>query len=485
MVAILVYQTNLYSTQKYGKSVNTIVPEVEQYIGMYLKMGLVQMPNVRCYWEQGSRHSPIADTMPRNRFLKLMACLHVVDNMQVPEQEKKDKVWKLRPWIVALQRNLEHIEQEEYNAVDEMMVPFTGRSTLKQYMPNKPVPWGFKLWGRAGATGILYQFDVYQGKGDGNYTFGLGGDTVLNMCSKLPSDEGFKLAADNFFSSLELVVELSGRGIQYVGTLRQNRLKYCCLLSEKNLKPLRQGACDHRVDNGTGISVVRWFNRKAVTLVSNFVSLEPVEKIKRYDRKAKVHVDVPRPAIVAVYNSFMGGIDQHNYQVALYNYNIRFRRWYMYIFYHTLYICAVNAWNIHRRQCGQLGRKAMKLRLFIAELSENLTLCGKTRRGRRPSLPSSASKKRKLAPKQPQNDRKKVVTRKRQIRGERPGNVLVLGIDSTSQLNFDRHMKRTRKLLTEELFAFEFLGYNKDGVSLGVDFDFALFGDILSFIGFP
>ncbi|KAL3217704.1 hypothetical protein MRX96_050957 [Rhipicephalus microplus] len=97
MLAILVDQTNIYSTQKYGKSVNTSVPEVEQYIGMYLKMGLVQMPNVRCYWEQDSRNSPIADTMPRNRFLKLMACLDVVDNMQVPEQEKKDKVWKLRP----------------------------------------------------------------------------------------------------------------------------------------------------------------------------------------------------------------------------------------------------------------------------------------------------------------------------------------------------------------------------------------------------
>ncbi|KAL1467142.1 hypothetical protein MTO96_026271 [Rhipicephalus appendiculatus] len=35
MLAILVDQTNLYSTQKYGKSVNTSVPEVEQYIGMY------------------------------------------------------------------------------------------------------------------------------------------------------------------------------------------------------------------------------------------------------------------------------------------------------------------------------------------------------------------------------------------------------------------------------------------------------------------
>ncbi|KAL1480258.1 hypothetical protein MTO96_051188 [Rhipicephalus appendiculatus] len=59
----------------------------------------------------------------------------------------------------------------------------------------------------------------------------------------------------------------------------------------------------------------------------NFVSLEPVEKVKRYDRKAKVHVDVPRPAIFAVYNSFMGGTDQRNYQVALYKDNVRSRRW--------------------------------------------------------------------------------------------------------------------------------------------------------------
>nr|XP_054922599.1 uncharacterized protein LOC129382517 [Dermacentor andersoni] len=61
--------------------------------------------------------------------------------------------------------------------------------------------------------------------------------------------------------------------------------------------------------------------------------------------------------------------------------------------------------------------------------------------------------------------RKNPTTKKRVIRGERPINVLVLGIDSTSRMNFDRHMKRTRRLLTEELFAFEFLGYNKVGES--------------------
>lgn len=261
-------------------------------------------------------------------------------------------------------------------------------------MPNKPNPWGFKLWGRAGATGILYQFDVYQGQSKETYTFGLGGDTVLSMCSGLPCDEGFKVAADNFFSSLGLVEELTSRGIQYMGTLCQNRLKDCQIMEEKALKKLGQGSHDYRVDNKNSLAVVRWFDRKAVTLVSNFASVEPMETVKRYDRKAKKHNDVPRPCVVGVYNSFMGGIDQHNYQVSLYKYTIRSRRWCMYLLYHSIFICAVNAWNLHRRQSAQLRSKPMKLRVFIAALSECLMLSGKTKKGRPSSLLSPAPKKR-------------------------------------------------------------------------------------------
>ncbi|KAL1436948.1 hypothetical protein MTO96_048969 [Rhipicephalus appendiculatus] len=41
--------------------------------------------------------------------------------------------------------------------------------------------------------------------------------------------------------------------------------------------------------------------------------------------------------------------------------------------------------------------------------------------------------------------------------------VLILGIDSTSRINFNRLMKKTRKYIVEELDAFEFLGLNKVG----------------------
>ncbi|KAH7961557.1 uncharacterized protein LOC119385782 [Rhipicephalus sanguineus] len=41
--------------------------------------------------------------------------------------------------------------------------------------------------------------------------------------------------------------------------------------------------------------------------------------------------------------------------------------------------------------------------------------------------------------------------------------ILILGLDSTSRMNFHRHMKRTRKFLKQDLSAFEFIAFNKVG----------------------
>ena len=49
-------------------------------------------------------------------------------------------------------------------SVDEAMIPFKGRSSMKQYLPMKPVKRGFKVWAMADAlNGYLYDFNVYTG----------------------------------------------------------------------------------------------------------------------------------------------------------------------------------------------------------------------------------------------------------------------------------------------------------------------------------
>ena len=41
------------------------------------------------------------------------------------------------------------------NSIDEAMIPFKGRSSMKQYMPKKPIKRGFKIWVRADASQLV------------------------------------------------------------------------------------------------------------------------------------------------------------------------------------------------------------------------------------------------------------------------------------------------------------------------------------------
>lgn len=50
-------------------------------------------------------------------------------------------------------------------AVDEVMIKFARRSTLKQFMPMKPVKRGIKVWALADShNGYFHKFQVYRGK---------------------------------------------------------------------------------------------------------------------------------------------------------------------------------------------------------------------------------------------------------------------------------------------------------------------------------
>ena len=112
---------------------------------------------------------------------------------------------------------------------------------------------------------------------------------------------------------------------------------------------------------------------------------------KRWDKKEKKHVQIQRPKIVEEYNKFMGGIDLLNMCTNLYKYNIKSRRWYMYIFFHSLTLALVNSWFLYRRyhqEQGTDGGEVLPLRKFQAACAYALTLAGKGKKRTcgRPSL---------------------------------------------------------------------------------------------------
>ena len=128
-----------------------------------------------------------------------------MDNSQLvpPGHPGYDKLGKVRPVINHCSR----VFQDSYNphcecAVDEAMIPFQGRSTLKQYLPMKPVKRGIKVWVRADShNGYFSQFDVYRGKGSNTSPeLGLGGSVVKQLTRPLVG-KYHHVFMDNFFTS--------------------------------------------------------------------------------------------------------------------------------------------------------------------------------------------------------------------------------------------------------------------------------------------
>ena len=114
-----------------------------------------------------------------------------------------------------------HCEQ----AVDEAMIPFQGRSSLKQYLPAKPVKRGIKVWCRSDShNGYISEFQIYTGRSaSGEKEINLGGRVVLDLTQKLEGRH-YHIYFDNFFTSTTLLSSLLSRGFYACGTARLQRL---------------------------------------------------------------------------------------------------------------------------------------------------------------------------------------------------------------------------------------------------------------------
>jgi len=136
-------------------------------------------------------------------FQKIRQAIHVNDNSTVPKRgdPNYDKLYKLRPLIDRINERFQsQCIQTTSQSVDEEMIAFKGRSSLKQYMPLKPIKRGYKVWLRCdSSTGYSYQFEVYCGKSPDQTTeVGLGNRVFTTLTESL-SARDVHITFDNFF----------------------------------------------------------------------------------------------------------------------------------------------------------------------------------------------------------------------------------------------------------------------------------------------
>ena len=273
---------------------------------------------------------------------------------------------------------------------------------MKQYIPKKPKRWGIKVISRNGIEGFTHDFMIYDGKSPKvKESCGFqAGDLVLKVCESLPKNKNHIVYFDSFFNSVELQLQLKKDGIHSVGTLQKNRLRGCVLRSEKDLRRMGRGSFDCRTERDSRISIVRWYDNRVVQLSSTYmyVSIDPISKVQRFDRKTRKKLEVQCPAIVKEYNQHMGGVDKFDMLMSLYRCDHKSKKWYRPIFLWCINLCLVNAWLHYKRDCSTLDisqNAQMDLLSFSAKVSHSLVLgkkgCDTSQSKRQRGRPSSAA----------------------------------------------------------------------------------------------
>jgi len=318
-------------------------------LGLLCVMGFHSLPSIRLYWSKDANFnvSRVSEVMPVKRFLKLFRFLHLNNNSQMPKRGTLnfDPLYKVRPIVTHLNLAFKQVfNPSRFLSIDESMAKFKGRSSLKQYMPMKPIKRGFKVWALCCAkTGFALHLDVYTGR-KGKTPEPLGRRVVTDLSSYY-SGKGYCFVYNNFFSNVRLVDEMVKKNCFTIATIRSTRKDY-----PSNLKPekeMQKGDIDYvQCDN---ISVSKWRDRgrKSVSVISSIHNASDTSLVKRqnFDGTSRM---VQCPKMVSDYNNYMGGVDKFDQMMAYYNCSWKSRRWWMRLFFYYFEAAIVNSYLLYK-----------------------------------------------------------------------------------------------------------------------------------------
>ncbi|KAG8233996.1 hypothetical protein J437_LFUL014660 [Ladona fulva] len=204
-------------------------------MGMLIIMGFHRvLSSVTLFWSQDENvHVEIiSKVMTVKRFLKVLRHLHINDNTEMPRKNDPgfDKLYKISPLVDHMNITfMEMFNPSTWLAVDESMVKFKGRSSLKQYLSMEPIKRGFKIWAICDSmTGCALGLKIYKGKGGNANCLPLGERVIMELES--------------------------------CGTIRSNRKGFPTDKLKKDAELARR---EHDFVQAGDVSIVKWKDRSA------------------------------------------------------------------------------------------------------------------------------------------------------------------------------------------------------------------------------
>lgn len=371
----LVFQTNLYAEQQQNSKgtrdphwAETTAEEMKAFFGIHIIMALQVMPNIGTYWcaDEFLGNKGIQKCMTKNRFEKLLQYMHVSDNERMPARgdDNFDPLYKVRPVLdMCVVKFKQHYNPQEHVSVDEMMVGFKGRLSMRQYMPAKPTKWGIKVWALCESqTGYTLDFDVYTGKKDGARELGLGFLVVRDLMRPYWG-RWHKVYFDNFFSSSKLFVNLFQHATYSTGTVRSNRKG--CPPVFKTLPRMQRGdvvyARAELPDNPHGhgtLTAAAWQDKKTVFIMSTSTSQGNVGVERRVGNQVRM---INCPMLIRDYNMHMGGVDLADQRRSYYPVGRESKKWWRYLLWFCVNVALINSFMVWKRSFLPAPREKAKL----------------------------------------------------------------------------------------------------------------------------
>ena len=143
LLEIIVTEKNRYTTQK-GRNFEITGDETKAFLGINFIMGINKLPSLEDYWSTDKciGNEKIQNVMPRTRFESILQNLYFSNN---DTDDKTYKSFKIHPVIEHLNKIFaESLSNIQFQTLDKHMCNFKGRSSMKQYIKNKPITWEFK-----------------------------------------------------------------------------------------------------------------------------------------------------------------------------------------------------------------------------------------------------------------------------------------------------------------------------------------------------
>lgn len=341
-------------------------------------MTALQYPHLRMYWMRKFKVPLIANVIFRDKYLQIRRSLKLVFDQDISDEDKRsDRLWKVKPLIKRIRAGCLAQPRNKTMSIDEMMIPFSGQSSLRQFVPNKPNPVGLKAFVLANPNGVVCDLEIYQGgttfPDERNAGFSLCESAVIGLTRSLVP--GHKLYFDRYFSTLNLANELLARGFRSTSTVMQNRIGDNPLKHDKEMKKQGRGSTDMKVREDKKLCLVKWQDNKAVTMLSSNEGNDPVNMVKRWSKVEKKYIMVQQPNVIMAYNANMGGVDLADRMLSYCCSRQRTRKWTIRSIMHFFYLAVSNAWLSYRDDQVKAGiqvKKVTQLRKYKLDYGEHL-----------------------------------------------------------------------------------------------------------------